>query len=79
MTMQPGAIASEFLAWQVSIRPAGLDMYSAFWCSRDGRARRYVVAPEQYRATSPAARHQRGRRKEQQQPPSQARPRNRVA
>lgn len=78
MTMQPGAIASEFPAWQVSIRPGGLDICTAFWCSQDGRARRYVVARSSTELIARLRAISEEDATEQQQPPSQARPRNRV-
>jgi hypothetical protein len=42
--VQPGALAREFPGWQIDVRPAGLDILTAYWCSPDGRSRRYVVA-----------------------------------
>jgi hypothetical protein len=41
---RPGALAREFCDWQIAIRPAGVDLSTAYWCSPDGRSRRYVVA-----------------------------------
>lgn len=41
---RPGALARDFPDWQISIRPAGVGISTAFWCSPDGRSRRYVVA-----------------------------------
>lgn len=40
------AIAAEFPAWEVTIRPAGLDVIAAYWQSADGRHRHYIVAPD---------------------------------
>lgn len=39
------AVAAEFPEWQVTIRPAGLSIITAYWQSADGRHRRYIVAP----------------------------------
>jgi hypothetical protein len=41
---RPGALARDFPDWQISIRPAGVGICTAYWCSPDGRSRRYVVA-----------------------------------
>jgi len=41
---RPGALARQFPDWQIDIRPAGVDISTAYWCSLDGRSRRYVVA-----------------------------------
>jgi hypothetical protein len=39
------ALAEEFPGWEVTIRPAGLGVVTAYWCSEDGRARRFIAAP----------------------------------
>jgi hypothetical protein len=36
-------LAREFAAWQIHFRPGALDIVAAYWCSADGRSRRYVV------------------------------------
>jgi hypothetical protein len=36
-------LAREFAAWQIDFRPSALDVVTAYWCSPDGRSRRYVV------------------------------------
>jgi hypothetical protein len=41
---RPGALSREFPDWQIDIRPAGVGICTAYWCSPDGRSRRYVVA-----------------------------------
>lgn len=38
------ALAREFPAWEITSRPAGLDICTAYWCSPDGRSRRYIAA-----------------------------------
>jgi hypothetical protein len=40
----PGALAREFPDWQIDVRPAGVGIYTAFWCSPDDRSGRYIVA-----------------------------------
>jgi hypothetical protein len=43
---QAAAAASagrEFAAWQIHFGPGALDIVAAYWCSADGRSRRYVV------------------------------------
>jgi hypothetical protein len=40
----PGALVREFPDWQIDINPAGVGIWAAYWCSADGRSRRYVVA-----------------------------------
>jgi hypothetical protein len=37
-------VSEEFPAWQVEIRPGGLDVITALWRSEDGRGEWYVVA-----------------------------------
>jgi len=37
-------LARDFPAWQIDIHPAGVGICTAYWCSPDGRSRRYVVA-----------------------------------
>ncbi len=47
MTGDPGPVGllvTEYPDWQITIRPAGLDLCGAYWQSEDGRHRRYVVA-----------------------------------
>jgi hypothetical protein len=39
-----GLLVAEFGEWEVTVRPAGLDVVAAYWCSDDGRHRRCVVA-----------------------------------
>jgi hypothetical protein len=39
-----GLLVAEFGEWEVAVRPAGLDVVAAYWCSDDGRHRRCVVA-----------------------------------
>lgn len=39
-----GALARDFPDWQIDIRSAGVGICTAYWCSPDGRSRRYVVA-----------------------------------
>ena len=41
---QPGMLASEFPEWQISVNPGTLGIVTAYWCSPDGRSRRYIVA-----------------------------------
>ncbi len=41
---RPGALVRQFPDWQIEIRPAGVGICTAFWCSPDGRSRWYVVA-----------------------------------
>jgi hypothetical protein len=36
-------LAREFATWQIDFRPGALDVVAAYWCSPDGRSRRYVV------------------------------------
>jgi hypothetical protein len=38
------ALVREFPGWEISLRPAGLAVCGAYWCSGDGRSRRYIVA-----------------------------------
>jgi hypothetical protein len=38
------ALAAEFPAWEIALRPAGLDIVTALWRSPDGRSMRYIVA-----------------------------------
>jgi hypothetical protein len=38
------ALARDFPDWQIDIHPAGVGICTAYWCSPDGRSRRYVVA-----------------------------------
>lgn len=38
------ALADEFPAWEIAVRPAGLDIITALWRSQDGRSMRYIVA-----------------------------------
>jgi len=40
---QPGALASEFPDWQINVNPGTLGIFTAYWCSPDGRSRRYIV------------------------------------
>jgi hypothetical protein len=43
----PGALLKEFGdVWQISVRPAGLVVWTALWKSPDGRHIRYLVAPD---------------------------------
>lgn len=37
-------LLTEFGGWEVALRPAGLEVVTAYWCSDDGRHRRCVVA-----------------------------------
>jgi hypothetical protein len=37
-------LLTEFGVWEVALRPAGLDVVTAYWCSDYGRYRRCVVA-----------------------------------
>jgi hypothetical protein len=37
-------LAREFPEWEITIRPAGLNMATAYWRSGDGRHRRLIVA-----------------------------------
>lgn len=41
---RPGALAREFPDWQIAFRPGGVGICAAYWCSPDGRSRRYIVA-----------------------------------
>lgn len=44
---EPGPVAllvTEFPGWEISVRPAGLELCGAYWRSPDGRHRRYLVA-----------------------------------
>jgi hypothetical protein len=37
-------LPTEFGGWEVALRPAGLNVVTAYWCSDDGRHRRCVIA-----------------------------------
>lgn len=57
-----GALAREYPDWQIDFHPAGVGICTAYWCSPDGRSRRYVVARSsaelfaRLRAIAPAGR-----------------------
>jgi hypothetical protein len=36
-------LAREFAAWQIDFLPGSLHGVAAYWCSPDGRSRRYIV------------------------------------
>jgi hypothetical protein len=38
-----GALAREFPDWRIDALPAGLNGWSAYWQSKDGRERRVIV------------------------------------
>ena len=40
-----GLLATEFGDWEVSLRPCGLSLATAYRCSDDGHHRRFIVAP----------------------------------
>lgn len=40
----PRLLATEFPGWEIVTRPSGLNIWTAYWCSPDGRSRRYIVA-----------------------------------
>jgi hypothetical protein len=37
-------LAAEFPDWEITSHPGGLDICTAYWCSPDGRHRRYITA-----------------------------------
>jgi hypothetical protein len=39
-----GVLALQFPGWQIDINPAGVGICTGYWCSTDGRSRRYVVS-----------------------------------
>lgn len=39
----PNALTREFPDWQIDVGVAGTGIWSAYWCSPDGRSRRYLV------------------------------------
>jgi len=56
-----GALARDITDWQIDIRPARVDICTAYWCSPDGRSRGWLCrGPAQRRAGRPVARHRTG-------------------
>jgi hypothetical protein len=40
----PAVLSREFPDWQFDVYPGASEICTAFWCSPDGRSRRYIVA-----------------------------------
>jgi hypothetical protein len=39
-----GLVVTEFTDWEITVRPGGLSVVTAYWTTEDGRHRRYIVA-----------------------------------
>jgi len=37
-------LAREFASWEIDLRPGAMGVVTAYWHSKDGRSRRYVVS-----------------------------------